>query len=78
MRIINFIGLFGSEEGKGLWSLLTELAAMEANYDHDVRPLLEKRNIYISRDQYQAVEALIEAQIDLDIGDRRGETYYST
>lgn len=75
MRIINFIGLFGSEEGKGIWSLLTQLVIMEADYDHDVRPILEKRNIYISRDQYQALESLINAQVDLDIGSRQGETY---
>lgn len=51
---------------------------MEADYDHDVRPILEKRGIYISRDQYQALETLINAQVDLDIGDRQGERYYGT
>lgn len=78
MRIINFIGLFESEEGKGLWSLLTQLVIMGADYDHDVRPILEKRDIYISRDQYRALEILIDTQVDLDIGDRQGENYCNT
>lgn len=73
MRIINFIGICTTPEGHSLWSLLTQFVVMGFDYENDVVPTLKKEGIYLPKDQYEALVALIDAQVELDIGDRQQE-----
>lgn len=78
MRIVNFLGICSTPENCELWNLLTQFVVMGFSYENDAVPILKKKGIYLPKDQYVALAALIDIQIELDIGCRQGENYCNT